>query len=202
MTRRLAPLSAEDVGQLPPPCATCLTWEVGPAAARRPPADPAAVKADWFSRVAADWGPPGLRLLVDGGFAGYALYAPPGAVPGAAAFPTSPPAPGSVLLLTVRVRPDLVGQGLGKVLVHGIARDLSRRKVPALEAFGAASGAPACVLPVGFLEAVGFVVVRPHPRWPRLRLDLQAAVGWRAEVEAAWGRLLGAVRPDPAPSPV
>ena len=59
---------------------------------------------------------------------------------------------------------------------------------------------PSCMLPVAWLETVGFVVVRPHPVTPRLRMDLKGAVRWREEVESALERLLGVVRPKhPAP---
>ena len=42
----------------------------------------------------------------------------------------------------------------------------------------------------GFLQDVGFVVVAPHPYFPRLRLELDKGLGWKAEVEAALERLL------------
>jgi len=39
-------------------------------------------------------------------------------------------------------------------------------------------------------ESVGFTVVRPHHRHPRLRLELKNAVSWREDVEQALERLL------------
>ncbi len=42
-----------------------------------------------------------------------------------------------------------------------------------------------------FLEDVGFTVVAPHPYFPRLRLELDKGLGWKAEVEAALERLAG-----------
>jgi hypothetical protein len=41
-----------------------------------------------------------------------------------------------------------------------------------------------------FLLSVGFTVVAPHPYFPRLRLELDKGLGWKAEVEAALERLL------------
>jgi hypothetical protein len=41
---------------------------------------------------------------------------------------------------------------------------------------------------------VGFTVVREHPRYPRLRLELRSALSWREDVEAALERILGSVR--------
>jgi hypothetical protein len=37
---------------------------------------------------------------------------------------------------------------------------------------------------------VGFVVVAHHRYFPRLRLELDKGLGWKAEVEAALERLL------------
>ena len=47
-----------------------------------------------------------------------------------------------------------------------------------------------CVLDADFLERVGFVVVSQHRYFPRLRLELESGLGWKAGVEAALERLL------------
>ena len=49
---------------------------------------------------------------------------------------------------------------------------------------------------------MGFKTVRPHPRLPRLRLELKSAVSWREDVEVALERLLGSISPDPLLRPV
>jgi hypothetical protein len=120
------------------------------------------------------------------------------------AFPTAPVSADAVLLMTGRVLPEFVGAGLGRMLVQGVAKDLTRRGVRAIEAYGLASGrtpadsryvaAAGCVLPADFLLSVGFKTVRPHHRHPRLRLDLRTALSWREDVEQAIERLLGSVR--------
>jgi hypothetical protein len=59
------------------------------------------------------------------------------------------------------------------------------------------------VLPAEYLLAVGFKTVRPHPRYPRLRLELKGVVSWREDVEYALERLFGSVSaPDVALRPV
>ena len=58
------------------------------------------------------------------------------------------------------------------------------------------------MVPAEFLLAVGFKTVRPHHRWPRLRLELKTAVSWREDVEVALERLLGSMNPEPALRPV
>ena len=51
-----------------------------------------------------------------------------------------------------------------------------------------------CLLPIDFFTAVGFYTVREHPAYPRMRLDLRTALGWREEVEQAVERLFSPVR--------
>ena len=101
--------------------------------------------------------------------------------------------------MTAHVLPETGGGGVGRMLVQAVAKDLARRGVRAIEAFGDAKwDGPACVLPAQFLLSVGFKTVRPHHRWPRLRMDLRSAVSWREDVEVALDRLLGQLQPLPA----
>jgi hypothetical protein len=58
------------------------------------------------------------------------------------------------------------------------------------------------VLPADHLLAVGFKTVRPHPRWPRLRLELKSTVTWREDMEVALERLLGSMTPEGLLRPV
>jgi GNAT superfamily N-acetyltransferase len=131
------------------------------------------------------------------------LYAPPAYVPRSAAFPTSPVSSDAVQLITAFVMPGYQGQGLGRVMVQTVAKDLLRRGFKAIEAFGDARWKePACVLPADHLLAVGFKTVRPHARHPRLRLDLRSTLSWKEDVEMALDRLLGAVQKEPALRPL
>ena len=52
---------------------------------------------------------------------------------------------------------------------------------------------PSCMVPADFLRSVGFKTVRPHPRWPRLRMELRSAMTWKEDVEAALEQLLGSI---------
>ena len=49
------------------------------------------------------------------------------------------------------------------------------------------------MVPADFLRSVGFKTVRPHPRWPRLRMELRSAMTWKEDVEAALEQLLGSI---------
>jgi hypothetical protein len=83
------------------------------------------------------------------------------------------------------------------MLVQGVARDLTKRGIKAIEAFGDAKGDSAgCVAPADFFLSVGFKTVRPHPRFPRLRLELRTALSWKSDVEYALEKLLGSMNPE------
>jgi hypothetical protein len=148
---------------------------------------------------------------------GYAFYAPPRAVPRAHRFPTAPVSADAVLLTSVHVEPGPAADELPYSLVARVVDELVRRGVRALEAFGRTENVaellnpqsadpdlrPAldalgdcsvehCVISADFLRDVGFVVVAPHRYFPRLRLELDKNLGWKAEVEAALERLLEA----------
>lgn len=145
---------------------------------------------------------------------GYVLYAPPRALPRAQRFPTGPVSADAVLLTSMGVESDQT-DGLASLLIGQVVGELVRRGVRALEAFGrtpevadlltadtvppelqpaiAALGdcsSELCMIDAEFLEDVGFTVVAPHRYFPRLRLELDKGLGWKAEVEAALERLL------------
>jgi GNAT superfamily N-acetyltransferase len=213
--RRLESLTLDNVDDLPYPCRSCVFWELDHVAADR--AQEAGnlelEKEAWLSATLLEWGSCGLVSYADDVPVGYVLFAPPAYVPRAAMFPTSPIGADAVQLVTARVIPELRGTGLGRALVQAAARNLVRRGVRAVEAFGIADVArdgvsrtdndteTTCLLPAGFLLAVGFKTIRPHRRWPRLRLDLRGALTLSDEVEVALDRLIETVRPEPALAP-
>lgn len=146
---------------------------------------------------------------------GYAFYAPPNAVPRARHFPSGPVSPDAVLLTSLGMEPGGDTGRLPRALIAAVVEDLVRRGARALEAFGHTAevselltpGAvsPAlrpvvemlgdcsiehCVLDADLLRDAGFVVVSPHRYFPRLRLELEQGLGWKADVEAALERLL------------
>ncbi len=165
--------------------------------------DPELEKEAWISSTLLEWGSCGKIVYVDGAAAGFVLYAPPLYVPRSVAFPTSPVSADAVLMTTAHIVPEFQGGGLGRMLVQGVAKDLVRRGVRAIEAFGDLKWEkPGCVLPAEYMLAVGFKTVRPHHRYPRMRLELKSAVSWREDVEVALERLLGSMSPEGALRPV
>lgn len=217
VSRSVGPLDLEHVASLPGPCRTCVRWELdeGAAASVRRGGDPAFEKEAWLSRTLLEWGSCG-RVAHEGGeLAGFVTYAPPHLVPRSTGYPTSPVSADAVLLMTAGVLPGHRDGGLGRVLVQSAAKDLTRRGVRAVEAFARNGDPPpsppapgrgdttalaparldgSCHVPAEFLLQVGFEVVRDHPRWPRLRLELRTALSWREDVERALDRILADLR--------
>lgn len=227
VSRSTSALALEHVAELPDPCRSCVHWELEPAASAsaRRSGDPAFEKEAWLSATLLEWGSCGRVAHVGGELAAFVTYAPPHLVPRSRLYPTSPVSADAVLLMTAAVLPGHRGGGLGRMLVQGAAKDLTRRGVRAVEAFAAAApsgheddpGAPrrpdpadeparggaslpsarlggGCHVPAAFLLEVGFEVVRDHPRWPRLRLELRTALAWREDVERALDRILADLR--------
>jgi len=184
--RRLVPLGIEAIDLLPEPCRRCVFWELGAKARPRGSEDAGLQKEAWLSSVVLEWGPAGHVLSVDGTVAGYSLYAPTQYLDQVGLEAARPVSRDAVLLATMAVVPAFEGQGIGRVLLQTMARDLIKRKVRAVEAFADRSPAGRdCRIPAGFLEGSGFQVVREHPRYPLMRMDLRTALTWKDAREAA-----------------
>lgn len=231
MARRLENLTLDNLDDIPARCRRCVVWELDPRAAEAAvkAGDPRLEKEAWVSSTMLEWGSCGKIVYVDSVPAGYVLFAPPAYVPRSRAFPTSPVTADAALLITAYVRPEFACGGLGRMLIHGVAKELVRRDIKALEAFGDAQvsvgseleaagplaelieplsprdrarSAGSCVVPADFLLSVGFKTVRPHHRFPRLRLDVKNAVSWREDVEVALERLIGSISREPVFRPI
>jgi GNAT superfamily N-acetyltransferase len=194
VSRRIVPLTLDNLNDVPTSCRSCLFWELGPLADPRPlPADEATLaKEAWLSATLLDWGSCGKLAYVAGVPAGYALFAPPGFVPRAMSFPTSPVTGDAVLLMNAHVLPEWRSAGVGRMLAQAVAAELVPRGVKAIEAFGSTGPlSKGCLMPADYLRSVGFKTVRPHPSYPRLRMELKSTVSWRYDVEYALERIFG-----------
>jgi hypothetical protein len=201
MSRRIVSLTLDTLEDLPQRCRHCVFWELDPVSRNRTLkcGDPGLEKEAWVSSTLLEWGSCGKLAYVDGAPAGYVLYSPPAYVPRSIAFPTSPVSSDAALLMTAHIVEPFAGQGLGRMLVQSLAKDLVKRGLKAVEAFADLEHSePDCVVPADYLLAVGFKTVRPHPRWPRMRLELRTAVSWRSDVEYALEKLLGSMTPQVA----
>lgn len=127
------------------------------------------------------------------------LLAPAQRRPAAGPLATVPISADAAVLVSLRIIPELRGTGLGRRLIQASAALALRSGRRGLEAIGTRGSGSCCLLSVGWLESVGFVLTRDHPLTPRLRMDLTTALTWRADLEAAWQRLTGLVVPVPPP---
>lgn len=194
VSRRIMPLTLDNLGDLPSPCRSCLFWELGPLVDTNPvEADEAPLaKEAWLSATLLDWGSCGKIAYVAGVPAGYAMFAPPGFVPRSMSFPTSPVSGDAVLLMNARVLPEWTSGGVGRMLAQAVAAELVPRGVKAIEAFGSTGPlSRGCLMPADYLRSVGFKTIRPHPAYPRLRMELKSTVSWRYDVEYALERIFG-----------
>lgn len=216
MSISVTALTLDTLDQLPTHARRCVFWELDPAVAAESAefTDPVFEKEAWLSTVLLEWGSCGQIVTVDGRPAGCAIYSPPGSVPRAGLFPTSPVSADAILLTALSL--DHAGtatddEGLAGTLVQAVVADLVRRGVRALEAFGIRPNADdagedatpratatrqcapaACMVDADILVRVGFEVVAPHHRFPRLRLELDRDHGWKEDVEHALEQLLAA----------
>jgi GNAT superfamily N-acetyltransferase len=195
MGRHVERLTLDNLALLPGPCPTCTYWEFDPVRRNQIRGHEAEEKAAWLSTMLREWGSVGRVVRVDDQVVGHLLWAPAVHLPGAAGFATAPVSTDAVLLATGYVDPSVRGQGLGRVLVQSMAKDLIKHGgIGAVEAFGAMRPREGeCVLPVDFLLAVGFKTHRAHSAYPRMRMDLSTTLTWREEFEAAVDRLFGVV---------
>src|SRR4051812_50014200 len=173
MARRLANITLDNLDDLPRRCRKCVFWELDPVAGARAAetGDTELEKEAWTSGVLLEWGSCGKIAYVDGVPAGYVLFAPPAYVPRSVAFPTSPVSADAALLMTGEVLSEFAGGGLARMLVQGVVKDLTRRGIKALEAFGDTQwqGGGGCGFPPPHPLPVGVKNRRPPPRPPRPR---------------------------------
>ena len=204
MSRRLARLTLDNLGDLPLGCRSCVFWELDPVRrqrAERRRRRRAREKEAWVSRVLLEWGSCGRVAYVDDDPAGYVLYAPPDVPPGRRRVPDRAGQRGRGAAGHGDGLPRVRRSGLGRVLMQTVVKDLVKRGgIRAVEAFGdtraagpatgAADDYGGCVLPADYLLRVGFKTHRPHPRYPRMRLELRrwspGATRWRAPWSGCW----------------
>ena len=200
--RRIRPLTAVDVPDLPEPCGHCTFWEssLSELASYDGQPDRLERKRAWAEAVTERWGFCGVRAVDDGTTIAFLTMAPPVLVPRLAVFATTPVSQDAAVLMSVRVQEEYRGSGIGRQLIQAGAALLIRRDIRAFEAVGTYRDGPSCLLPAGWLESVGFEVVRPHPVTPRLRMDLQSTLRW-SDLGAAWSRLTSFVVQPAPPEP-
>ena len=206
MTRKLRPLSVDDLGRLPAGCGGCVLWESGGERERRCGAVcDAELQRAWVRRVTDEWGDCGRVAYEDDELLGFVKYAPSGYFPQSQTFAAAPTDVAVPLIACLHISPDARHHGLGTVLLRACLRDLVMRGERRVEAFGfTASDAVLQDMPmlgVPFLLRNGFVVSRPDPIYPLMRLDLRSLILWQDNLEAVLESLRFPLRvPKQAPA--
>ena len=146
----------------------CTFWEVSLLDLAAPDLhrNRAEVKREWAEAVTRRWGYCGVIATEGDELLGYVTMAPAGLVPRLSALATTPVNPDAALLLSTRIEEPYRGRGLGRQLVQAAAGLMVRRDIRAIEAVGSYREGPSCIAPAGFLQRVGFSVIRPHPVTP------------------------------------
>lgn len=198
MARRVAPLTADSLHELPSPCTACLFWELGqprpdPRATTYTDdlaGDPTKQKLAWVTEHVLEGHPPGRIVQIDGALAGYALFGPPGTFPPRRA-PVPPLSPDALELATAWVDPRFRELGVGAQLLQETVKEALRLELIAVEVYGDRRHRERdCVLPAMWLLHEGFKVHREHPRYPLLRLDTRRTARWTDSLEAAWDEVV------------
>jgi GNAT superfamily N-acetyltransferase len=207
MARRLRPLTAARVADLPLVCGDCAFWDADLATLG---ACGGASETDrlraWVREVSDDWGDCGRIVYVDGQAVGFARYAPARYFPQTSRMPAGAPSPDAVVLACLHVSADVRDAGLGKVLVQAVLRDVVSRGERAIEAYGAAAELDRERSPLMSVESLikqGFTVIRPHSRFPLMRLELRTLAAWTESIETVLESLqVPVLRRERIPSPV
>lgn len=210
-------LSLTGLDEIPGHARNCVFWMVNPDPDSPPVVDPGFEVEAWLSMVMLEWGACGSIAWHDGHPVGHAVYAPPTMIPRAGLFPTSPVSADAILLATISADPALHDDAsVSGALFASVLRDLSRRGVRAVEAFGyrvshedespfdpeALLRRPAppsgpdcspirCMTPADVWTELGFEKIAAHHRFPRFRLELGHGIGWKSQVEAALDSRVG-----------
>jgi GNAT superfamily N-acetyltransferase len=204
VARQIKDLTNANVDDIPRPCRGCVFWEYAPAdrALTLGAHDADFEKEAWVSELSLVRGSAGKIVYVDGRPVAFAMAGPPEAFHGADVFPLRI-SRDALFLAMLRVLPDAAGRGVGKALVHAILKEAKARGKRAVECYGDRGWRhEACIVPAGFLEAIGFRVKREHPRFPLYRIDLGSLAKASKNVEAVVEAFLESVfSSEPAKAP-
>lgn len=190
MTRRLRPLTLDDLGRLPAGCGGCTFWEsAGERERRCGSACDQEFQRAWLRRVSSEWGECGRVVYEDDELLGFVKYAPSGYFPQAVTFAAAPEDLKVPLISCLHVSADARHHGLGTVLLRAALRDLTGRGERRVEAFGFTEVVAGPIedmpmLGVPFLLRNGFTVSRPDTRYPLMRLDLRSLAILQDNLEA------------------
>jgi len=207
MSRKLRPLTFSAPDRLPLECAECVFWEsAGERERRCGKVCDSELQSAWYRRVTDEWGECGRVAFEDDEVLGFIKYAPSEYFPQASTFAAAPEDRSVPLLACLHISPDARHRGLGTVLLRAALKDLVQRGERRVVAFGytGLAGGERDAMPmlsVAFLERNGFIITRPDPVYPLLKLDLKSLALWQDNLETVLESLRFPLRvPNRAPA--
>lgn len=207
MSRKLRPLTLDDIGRLPAGCDSCAFWESDEKLPMKcgSVCDEQRVR-EWYLRVVDEWGDCGRVAYEDDEVIGFVKYAPSGYFPQAMRMPSAPADPNVPLIACLHVAPEARHHGLGTIMLRAALSDLVVRGERRVEAFASVNKPDPLnespFLGIDFLLRNGFTVSRPHPEYPLLKLDLRSLAVLTENLEAVLQSLRLPLRvPRRAPVP-
>lgn len=184
MTPRIRELAGP--GELPQACRACVFWEV--AGTPQGPSDQGEKRKDaWWRATELEWGVPGKGAYLDDELVGYVTFGTAAHFPGARTAGKAPSAD-ALVMATLWVDEHHRQSGVARALVQVALREAVRHKLKAVEVIGVRVTDPSpwrCVVPVTFLEQLGFEVLYDDVLHPLLRLDLTKTARWHEHVGQA-----------------
>jgi len=201
---RIVDVDLENFHQIPREARATVFWEMEHL---DPEVNARFQKEEWFSSTLLEWGRCGKLLLEEDGpggvseGVGFAEYAPVTLFPRVRSFAAGEAVStdDAVYLAYVYLEDDRRGRGLGSALLRDVARDAVDRGYAAVEALGDRRPEPSSwLIPVTFLAANGFRVLRDDERHPLLRLELHEEAVPLVEIARA---VEPAFAGDPVPDP-
>lgn len=189
---RIRPLGVRGLVDLPSTCPPCVL-----GGGQHPGLESDGTPATWTRAAETDWGFCGFALFHVEQAVGYVLLSSPLHVPRLGPQSGYGLNPDAAVIMSLRVLPAYIGQGFGRQLVQAAASRITHTPFRALEVCSTPGPGQCAVPPMGFLTAVGFQLIDPHPVHPRLRLDLARTIRWTPDLRPVLDRLLGWARPLP-----
>jgi GNAT superfamily N-acetyltransferase len=195
MRRKVMPVTFKTLDRSGLECVSCLRWE---GISTDDDTERRRLKAESVHRAIKSWGEFGKIVSLDDQVLAFAQYAPAEFWPGIKCFGTDLVSDDAVLLTCLNVQPPARGQGLGRILLQSIEAGLVKRKIKAIEVF-TTRGEDHPPGPIEFYLQNGFYIARDDPRYPLLRLELKALVGWQINIQFALDRIIIPARVVVAP---
>lgn len=185
MARKVVPVKASNLDEIPVPCRSCAHWNMK--------------TRDNAERLLREWGACGFIYYDDNEPAGFVLYGPAKYFPKSGRYPAGPVSNDALFISCVYVEPDFRGRGGGKRLISAVAKEAVERDFKALEALAGRDEEYPPAVPVDFYIDRGFFILRDDRRHPLVRLEAKSLVYWPRKAEQAIEKIAGA-RPAKAPA--